>query len=639
MRKVIFFLFISLLGFSSRLAGQEILLDLQSIPIKGIKSKKVNAQHNSRSVLSLPFFDDFSNGLSYPDQRYWSDAFVIINQNYAINPPNIGVATFDAINQYGKLYSRLSTSSLPADTLTSQPININLPESDSIYFSFQYQPQGLGKEPQVNDSLVVEFFSKTDNLWIRVWAASAHFTNNSIIETFRFPKKTITKSATKISNKFFKVLLPITDERFRNEEFRLRFINYASLPLNTDVPSVRGNCDQWNIDLVYLNNNRNYVDTLLDDVAFSKPIKSFLKNYESIPWKHFNSQAIQAELTDPLSFNMQYTNLSPNTWNVTRRFTITDLSNQANPYLFSGGADNILPYQTIDYTRNYEYSFASNWEDSAKYCMESYLITDSNNDYLRTNDTVKYTQKFLNYYAYDDGSAENGYGIFGEGSQNGMVALKYHSYLSDSLKGVLFYFNQIYDYSKTNFLLTIWNDNNGKPGDTLYQKDVYKPVLSYNKDTLYRISKPLKIGGSFWVGWVNKTTDMLNVGFDLNNNHNDKLYYNLSGNWVQSAFSGSLMIKPVFGNFAKGQTGIDKPTKNYDFTIFPNPAINHINLNLAEGEFPASIRIINLAGQVVISRLFENSSIDISNIPSGIYLLQLTFRDKTTAAKKLVIIK
>jgi hypothetical protein len=643
MRKYVFLNFVFLIGFSASSSGQEVLLDLQSIPTKVEKVKKTSAQAKAKALLTLPFFDDFSNGLTYPNSDKWVDSYVIINQEYAISPPTIGVATFDAINQYGNIYDHLTTSSLPADTLTSQPIDLNLPESDSLYFSFQYQPKGLGKEPQIDDSLVIEFLSKDDNKWIRAWSASANFEINSVIENHHLEKKVVTLNATEIATNFFKVMLPINDERFRKAGFQLRFINYASLQTNTQIPSIRGNGDHWNIDLVYLNSYRYLADTILNDITLSKPVKSFLKNYESIPWLHFTGQAKLAELTDPLSFNMQYSNLGSITWNVTRRFVINDLSNASNNYYFSGGAENISPFQIFNFTQNYEYTYNSSWEDSAKFSMENYLITDNDDStqYLRENDTARYTQQFFNYYAYDDGSAENGYGVWGEGSENAMIALKYHSYVSDSLKGVLIYFNQIYDdyNTKLPFKLTVWKDNNGEPGDTLYQKYVLKPALAYNKDTLYKIDAPLKIGGDFWVGWVNTTTDALNVGFDLNNVHNDKLFYNRSGDWVQSQFEGSLMVKPVFGKFAQGQTGVDKPAQLTEFTIYPNPATNQINLNLSEGTHPERIRIVNLAGQVVLNKVYENSSIDISNLSTGVYLFQLTLRNRTTTTKKLVIIR
>ncbi|NVO08997.1 MAG: T9SS type A sorting domain-containing protein [Bacteroidales bacterium] len=650
MRTGFLLLLILLIGQSIDSYGQEILLDLQALPIKEVKITKTKLKVKSSSLLTMPFFDDFSKGLDYPDPDKWKNSYVFINQTYPINPPTIGVATFDAINQKGELYKYLSTTPQIADTLSSQPIDLNLSESDSVYFSFQYQPKGLGKAPQPNDSLVVEFLSNQDNKWIRVWSVSADFTNNVVREKHHLLKKVVTQKASDISKHFFNVMIPIKDERFLKAGFRLRFMNYASLPLNIQVPSLRGNGDHWHIDLVYINKNRSSADTLLRDISFSKPLKSLLKNYESIPWKHFNSVAKQSEFANPLTFDISYKNLGQEIWNVTRKYIITDQSEPSVPFLFSGGADNIIPLTVVDYSREFEYAFSSNWEDSAKFNMESYLITDVDDStrYLRWNDTTRYTQKFLNYYAYDDGSAENGYGIYGEGSQTGMVAQKFHSYVEDSLKGVWIYFNRIYADTLLHyypeqipFKLTVWKDLNGKPGDTLYQKIGLKPIYlnGLNKFALYGVDRPLKIGGDFWVGWVNTTSDMLNVGFDLNNVHNDKLYYNLTGEWTKSQFEGSIMIRPVFGSLTHKPTIVEKPTTQGDFTIYPNPASNLINLNIDEDAKPELIRVFNLSGQVVISKLYQSNSVDLGNLSPGIYMFQLTFHNRTTNTKKLVIIK
>ncbi|MHC1705615.1 MAG: T9SS type A sorting domain-containing protein [Tenuifilaceae bacterium] len=645
MRKIVVVLLIFLLTeISYECFGQEVLIDLQTLPINNLALKKSKSKAAKKAILTLPFFDDFSKGLSFPDQTNWTDSYVLINQTYAINPPTIGVATFDAINNKGELYNHLTTIPLVTDTLTSNNIDLNYPASDSLYLSFHCQPKGLGKEPQLNDSLVVEFYSADDNKWIGAWAGSANFSDNSITQVYKLKGRTIKKESIKLSEQFFKVLIPISDNRFLKTGFKFRFMNYASLPLNQQVPSIRGNGDNWHIDLVYLDKYRYYVDTLLNDITYSTPIKSFLKNYESIPWKHFTNDAIQSELTNPVSFNIQYSNLGPTTWNITRRYRITDLSDANNPYAFSGGAENIYEFETIDYTRNYEYIFGSNWEDSAKFFMESYLITDidPNTNHLRYNDTVRYTQKFHNYYAYDDGSAENGYGIYGEGSQNGMVAMKFHSYLEDSLKGIMMYFNRTYqDANSHYFKLAVWSDANGKPGNILYQKTGIKPLFtdSLNIFTLYSVDEPIKIGGDFWIGWINTTIDMLNVGFDLNNNHNNKLYYNLTGDWVKSQFEGSLMIRPVFGELSKYPTSINSPYRKVEFDFYPNPASTQVYLRLADNIKPETIRIVNLSGQVVMNKIYDNTSIDISNLPTGIYLFQITFHNQVSSSKKLVIIK
>ena len=61
------------------------------------------------------------------------------------------------------------------------------------------------------------------------------------------------------------------------------------------------------------------------------------------------------------------------------------------------------------------------------------LITDEFDP--KGNDTIHYNQVFNNYFAFDDGSSEGGYGINGQGSRNAMVAYRFKSFHSGYHQG------------------------------------------------------------------------------------------------------------------------------------------------------------------------------------------------------------
>ena len=48
-----------------------------------------------------------------------------------------------------------------------------------------------------------------------------------------------------------------------------------------------GSLDHFHLDYVKFRKNSGYQDTLFKDFAFVYPIKSILKKYYSVPWKHF----------------------------------------------------------------------------------------------------------------------------------------------------------------------------------------------------------------------------------------------------------------------------------------------------------------------------------------------------------------
>ena len=120
---------------------------------------------------TLPFIDDFSNNSVFPDISKWLDNEVFVNNQFPDRPPTQGVATFDGLNNKGKVYIS-TTTPFSADTLTSIPIRLDsgynikgkksqLMLSDKIYLSFYYQPGGLGdrvgESPLPEDSLLLEF--------------------------------------------------------------------------------------------------------------------------------------------------------------------------------------------------------------------------------------------------------------------------------------------------------------------------------------------------------------------------------------------------------------------------------------------------------------------------------------------------
>jgi hypothetical protein len=263
-RKNKFIVILFLITFPAITFCQEVMTGLYTNP--ALKNTSYKTHHTSTSkgttMLCLPFIDDFSYNNIFPNNSLWANKNVFINSSTAKNPITIGVATFDALNDTGALYSNANAYSFGADTLTSNPIRLDsvfgsspasISIADSLYFSFFYQPQGNGNSPQTDDSLVLEFYSPITGIWNHVWSS-----------------KGMTMSAFNSQyNTWFKfVSIPITDSlNYFQQGFQFRFSNYASVTNNT-LPSWAGNVDNWNIDYVVLNIGRNKNDSTYKDIAF-----------------------------------------------------------------------------------------------------------------------------------------------------------------------------------------------------------------------------------------------------------------------------------------------------------------------------------------------------------------------------------
>lgn len=609
------FLYVSLLAFFPVISqSQELVTGLQSnYEIERNKEASPISKGLTADTLNLPFMDDFSGNEIFPDRNRWADDFVFINNTYSNRQITKGVATFDALDNTGRLYEAASSSGFKADQLTSLPFNLNFPLNSNIWMSFLYEPGGLSDTPETKDSLTLQFLAPDENTWYSVWKAEGN-----------------TKKG------FTTAFIPINEPRYLKKGFRFRFVNYASLSQDLSDPSMAGNCDIWNIDYLLLDINRNTADTIYRDVAFRLPLRSVLKNYEAMPWKQFRQVYLQ-EMGAYIP--VQYRNNDIIVRNVTRDFEIWDVNRNSQAHLFTAGATNIEPLTNADYNASLIYTFNTDSNDSALFRITCSLKTDEFDP--KENDTLVYYQRFNNYFAYDDGSSEGGYGINGLGSRNAMLAYRFTSYMPDTIRSVEICFNHSYqEANKRAFDLMVWDDNNGIPGNIIYTKEeaLVEQGRSINGFYSYLIPGGVSVDGVFYVGWRQRSETFLNAGFDINTPHKGRQLFWLNGGWTGSQVDGSIMIRPVVGNPII--TGIRD--HHYDnenqITIWPNPAKDHIMVRLKEQPWYSSsafISIIDLTGNELM-RIPYTGEIDISMLKQGMYIVVTTINGRRIGFNRLI---
>jgi len=69
-------------------------------------------------------------------------------------------------------------------------------------------------------------------------------------------------------------------------------------------------------------------------------------------------------------------------------------------------------------------------------------------------------------------------------------------------------------------------------------------------------------------------------------------------------------------------TGIDD-IKEIDFNIYPNPAVNEINISVEENAQIDILKIYNQLGQKILQQNNVTNTIDISTLPKGVYIVEL----------------
>src|SRR5664279_5319528 len=599
-------------------SAQEIITGLRSNSVI-INNKKVFNEIKDLSVpdtLELPFFDDFSGRSIYPDSKRWIDNFVFINNTYSDKQITSGIATFDALDNSGKMYSDANSSGFMADQLTSKPVNLNYTASDNVFLSFFYQAGGLSDPPEANDSLTLQFFAPGEQKWYSVW-----------------------KSEGSSDQRFKPAIIKVDNDRYLQKGFQFRFINYASLSADLSDPSMVGNCDIWNIDYVLLNKNRNPGDTIFPDVAYTLPLRSLLKNHESMPWKQFRQVYLQ-EMSS--TFPVHYRNNDTITRNITRNFEIWDVYKNSQAASFSAGATNIGPLTSVDYSASLIYTFNTTFKDSALFRITASLKTDNFDP--KGNDTLIYYQVFKNYFAFDDGTSEGGYGVNGLGSRNAMVAYKYFSYVQDTLRAVRICFNDSFqDANKREFDLVVWDNNNGLPGNIIYTREqvMVEQGSGINGFYNYTIPDGVVVNGTFYVGWRQRSESFLNVGYDVNTLNAGKQFYWLNGDWRQSEVPGSIMIRPVVGGPLLITAVNDTHTKTTPLKyIWPNPAKDYVNIDQGDLHLLGTsyITISDLNGHQILSIPFSER-VDISSLHEGIYILVISTNGLPVGYNRLIKIR
>ena len=611
-RKTIIYLLLLAAGFSS-VSAQEVVTGLQSdYNITKYKTLK-NTTKGLTAPVELPFFDDFSGYSVFPDKNKWTDNFAFINNTYSSDQITSGIATLDALNETGRLYETAASTVFEADHLTSQPLNLNYTPADNIWLSFLYQPGGLGDRPEENDSLTLQFFAPDESKWYHVWN-----TRGSVVTEFKT------------------VMIAINDQKFLKTGFMFRFINYASIGSTLSDPSMAGNSDHWNIDYVLIDRNRNENDTVFADVAFRLPMRSLLNTYESMPWQQFRQISVYLQEMGS-GIQVQYRNNDTIERNVTRNFEVRDIYQNIVTQSFSSGASNIGPLTNVDYRANLIYTFNSGNTDSALFKITASLVTDEFDP--KINDTLVYIQKFSNYFAFDDGSSEGGYGINGLGSRNAMVAYRFKSFMQDTVRAISICFNE--SYMKSNqraFDLMVWDDNNGTPGNLLYVKEeaIVQQGDELNGFHDYIIPGGVMINDIFYIGWRQRSETFLNAGFDVNTPHNNRQFYWINGNWIQSQVQGSIMIRPVTGKPLTTSI-LDIYPYRKTIKVWPNPASDYINIDAGDMQINrlASVIITDIHGRKLMEVPYSER-IQISGVGDGICILSIRLHNRIIGVSRFI---
>lgn len=574
-----------------------------------------SVKSSSTDTLSLPFFDDFSYPYNTLNSNFWQEGQVFVNNSYSRNPVSTGIATFDILDESGKVYTNASVNPFYADQLTSKAIDLE--GKLNVYLSFFYQPQGLGDQPEEADSLML-LFKTQSNEWVNVWSVPGQ-----------------------PYHEFKQVILALDEEQFLYNGFQFRFINKASITKEA-VPGLKTNSDHWNIDYIFLDENRSMSDTTYNDVVFSQRIGSVLENYSTVPWKHFPNARNQELKRKRITLHVK--NLNQNTLQVDIRYLFQDVLNPSHKSIYTYNPANLQAGEDTTFIEDIDFDFIlSESEDSAHFLIKTNLINIDNEFNRDYNDTIVNYQVFKDYYAYDDGTEEAGYGFRGIGSEVAQLAYFYNTYKPDSLIAIDILFNPTLKDTihGQNFWLTVWdfNEDSELPGNILYEKVEW--VKAIKKGFIrYPLENPIYLTDKFFIGWQQIYSNYLNIGYDRNRNNRENTFINFNGFWQNSGETGTLMIRPVFGE-RKNLTGIyideQKLTPGNRITVYPNPVSNNLHVHGLDKQKNWNIQVYDITGKMVVTHSLYDSFVNLESLEKGIYLVKIISNSGESYTRKIAV--
>ena len=180
----------------------------------------------------------------------------------------------------------------------------------------------------------------------------------------------------------------------------------------------------------------------MQDWAFVSPPITMLNNYSSVPWKHFKNTSSNI-LLDKVTIPTYNSSNNPKLVQPCFMDLFYKDSLQSS-FPYSASVLNVPNLSFFDM----EYDFGSNFtldktinDTFVDFKYRFYIATNTTPERLSENDTIYHNQTFQNYYSYDDGSAEAGYGIIGNGVELAYRFSILDGIQSDTLRSVKIHFS------------------------------------------------------------------------------------------------------------------------------------------------------------------------------------------------------
>ena len=415
-----------------------------------------------------------------------------------------------------------------------------------------------------------------------------------------------------------------------------------------------GNANQWHIDYILLDKDRSSIDDSYNDYAIQNVPSPLLKSFTQMPYSHF-SEDPTIQIADSVYLRLSNLYKDPKALQIRHQATYNGSIIASTEFINS---TKNIGSQTSAVRNLPSYTSFIGLTGNQPIVINRLVEVRENgiaNDY-KQNDSILFTQEFSDFYAYDDGTAEQGFGFdqnTNPSNIEGQIAYGFDVTKEDTLYAIATYFNEaVYDVSRKRFTYRIWKElsgvGSGTTDDVIYESDELSPTYSSANDwrtfTPHYLDTTLILSpGKYYIGWKQESMYNLNVGWDKNYGYsktpektNQNIYYKTFGSWSNADLpSGTLMMRPHFGASKEIYASEEKfDIVNNSVEMYPNPAENIVHLSKSF----ELIRICDIQGKQVLE-FWNSSNLDVSSLKEGAYFVFLSDNSKRFNTAKLIIQK
>ena len=598
------------------------------------------AQHRA-TALGLPFFDDFTTPLEGPPTplRWLPRGGTFVSNRLALLPLTRGAATLDGLRATGQSYSgQITSPNGLLDSLTSQPIDLgSLGPADQVYLSFAWQAGSVVSVPgsgTAGNPVRLELFVKTSTgAWESKWLY------NAVRQRTGFRQQVI----------------DLNQAKYLHGNFQFMFVASGN---------TADNSDSFGVDYVLLDRGRTrgLTDTTYTDVATGAGLagglptgglRSPLRRFTAMPvWQYNAASPPSSELNPRLGVNVSNLSGAASPLAVDVLGTVRDLTANTAPgpwlqasALVAGNsrqtpiagpaANQPLPVSATP--KRLRYTLALNSRETTARTL--------------ANDTIFRDVELNNYYAYDDGSAENITNLlpYATGQQSAF-AYRFDLNQPDYVRGVrLVPVFTASDAGSRQVTVSVWGDKNGLPDETrvLGAKTATIPAAYPAGWQYFQVDfdQPVPVSGAFYVGFSQPSTGhTLHYGLDLNSTFPARHFFRRdnAAQWDTANFQpsgavqrGALMLRPVMTNTVATATA--PAAQAAAFALYPNPA--HGPVRVAGPAFVGAA-VLDAVGRMVWTQPTAEAGqplLALPPLPPGLYLVRLTLAGGRTVAQRLLL--